>query len=714
MSNWIKNPVSAGAAKDLCDRYSCDTLTASIFLRRGIVNGEDILYYMEDDKRYLNNPFLFTEMEDAVDRIKQAKDEGEKVLVFGDSDVDGITATTVLYSHLVDMGLDVTWRVPLENDPYGLSKHAIDDFAKNYGSLIITVDCGISNNDEIDYANELGIDVIVTDHHMPPDILPNAAVIIDPKIEDCGYPFRDISGCAVAYKLVSALRFSELELYKQEMCLLNIRPANDSYIIEAIKMCNLVETKRLTETIIPGMISIQQTRLPTFLQGQQILCWDHSLQANQLQKIFGQGDLINMLDVQPEITGLMPSLAHASLLRLKTMSKIAKYSEKESDELDAFYNIFVTFANKQYANKKYEQKDLFDLQLVALSTLADIMPLKNENRILVKKGLESMQKMGLRQGLQELCNKLDLLGKPITSTLLSWNVNPVINASGRLGQADLGVHLLTEKEITIRKTYAEKICELNVKRRNLEQEAITFSEQAAYKSLEKLQNKLIIVADERIHDGVTGLVANKLAKQHNVPAIVITFVEGNLAIGSIRSSCGFEVLGILNSCSDIFINYGGHDFAAGFSFPKEKLQELLQRFENYITYVDIDFKKEDAITIDAELPHGFMTPDIRKTIEFFEPFGAENPQLIFLSQKAKILDAIVMGKTEKMHLKLTLDFGKHKWPAIFWGAAELLNRSFKVGDYVDIVFTIEQSLFNGTITQQIMLKECVKHNENQS
>ncbi len=713
MSNWIKNSVSPEAVKDLCERFGCDRLTASIFLRRGIINGQDILYFMEDDKRYLNNPFLFTAMEDAVDRIKQAKDEGEKVLVFGDSDVDGITATTILYSHLIDMGLDVTWRVPLENDPYGLSKHAIDDFAKNYGSLIITVDCGISNNEEIDYANELGIDVIVTDHHLPPDPLPNAAIIINPKIENCGYPYRDISGCAVAYKLVNALRFAELELYKQEMCLLNIRPANESYIIEAIKICNLVETERLTETIIPGMLSIQQTRLPTFLQGQQILCWDHALQVKQLTKIFGQGDLINMLDVRPEITTLMPSLSNASLLRLKTMSKIAKYCENKSDELDAFYNIFVTFANKQYANKKYEQKELLDLQLVALSTLADIMPLQNENRILVKKGIDAMKTIGLRQGLQELFNKLDLLGKPITSTLLSWNVNPVINASGRLGQANLGVHLFTEKENSVRKTYAEQIYELNTKRRELENNAIEFSAQTAFKSKERYQNKLLVVVDERIHHGVTGLVANKLSKQYNLPTVVITFIDENTAIGSTRSACGFEVLGLLNSCSDIFINYGGHDFAAGFSLPKEKLEELQYRFERYINYVDINnTDKEDKFVIDAELPQNFLTPDIKKTVEFFEPFGAENQPILFLSQKIKLLDAQIMGKTEKMHLKLTLDCGKHKWPAIFWGAAEKLNRDFKVGDFVDIVYTIEQSLFNGAITQQLMLKECVKHYEN--
>ncbi len=708
MSKWIKKNVSPEAVKELCERYDIDSLTAAIFLRRGITKGEDIMYFMEEDKRYLNNPFLFNNMEDAVDRIRQAKDEGERVLIFGDSDVDGITATTLLYTHLENMGLEVTWKVPSGNDPYGLSKAAIEEFSKNYGSLIITVDCGISNNEEIDYAASLGIDVIIVDHHTPPSELPNPAIIIDPKMEDSGYPFRDISGCAVAYKLVSALRFSEFELYKQQICLLNIRPVNEAFVIEGIKMVNLVEIDRIIETIIPDMLTIQQTRLPQFLQGQQILCWDESLQNKQLEKIFGRGDLINMLDIRDEIAKTMPSLASISLLRLKTMSKIAKYSDAPSDELDAFYNLFVTYASMQNANKKDAEQDALDLQLVALSTLADIMPLKKENRTLVRQGVASLNSGKIRQGLQELFQRLDILGKPITATTLSWNVNPVLNASGRLGKADIGVNLLTSKDASLRDSYASEIIELNAMRKNLENDAYLACEQQAYQSLEKHKQKLVVVASEKVHSGVTGLVANKLSKIHNVPAIVITLEDDDGAVGSVRSSCGVEVLGILHTCSDIFTNYGGHDFAAGFSFPKNRLNEVLYRFEAYIDNIIIKSKDEEQIVIDAELPHSFMTPDTKKIIERFEPFGAENPALALLCKKAKIVDANVMGKGERLHLKLTLDCGKHKWPALFWSEAERLNRDFAVGDFVDIVFSMDQNVFNGSVTQQLILQDCVK------
>ncbi len=708
MSKWIKKTVAPESVKDLVDRYDCDSLTAAIFLRRGITDGQDILYYMEDDKRYLHNPFLFNNMEDAVDRIKQAKDEGERVLIFGDSDVDGITATTLLFNYLEQMGMEVTWKVPCGDDPYGLTIEAIDEFSKNYGSLIITVDCGISNNQEVMHAASLGIDVIIVDHHTPPDEMPSPAIIIDPKDADSGYPFREISGCAVAYKLVSALRFSEFELYKQQICLLNIRPVNEAYVIEALKMVNLVEIDRITETIIPDMLSINQTRLPSFLQGQQILCWDEPLQVRQLEKIFGRGDLINMLDVRGEISKAMPSLASASLLRLKAMSKIAKYSESPSDELDAFFNLFVTFASKQNANKKDAEQDSLDLQLVALSTLADIMPLKNENRILVKQGLAAINSGKLRQGLQELFQRLDLLAKPITATTLSWNVNPVLNAAGRLGKPDIAVKLFTEKDASSRNAFAQQIIDLNVQRKELEADALKITEDKAYKSLEQYKNKLVVVADERIHSGVTGLVANKLAKQHKVPAIVITFVDENSAVGSVRSSCGVEVLGILHSASDLFTNYGGHDFAAGFSFTKGNVDEVLARFDAYTDNITINTELEEKITIDAELPHTFMTPETKAILERFEPFGQENAPLALLCKKVKIVDANVMGKGERLHLKLTLDCGKHKWPALFWSEAERLNRDFAVGDLVDIVFSMDQNVFNGSVTQQLILKDCIK------
>ena len=431
MSIWKKKDVAKEIVQEISKRYSCDLLTASILARRGITDGKDILFYTEKDQRYLHNPFLFENMEDAVDRILDAKDEEEKVLIFGDRDVDGITSTTILYQCLKDLGLDVQYKLPSGDEAYGISKEVIDEFAKNYGSLIITVDCGISNNEEIAYAAEKGIDVIVTDHHNPPQELPSPAIIIDPKIENSGYPFADISGCAVAYKLVQALRFSRCSMYKQEICLMNVRPITDAYIIECIKVQNMTEKARLTETIIPGLVNIQQTRLLPFLQGQQIFVWDKSVQTKLLSTIFGNGIEFNMLDIRDEIAKIIPSVANMSLLRLKSLSTIGKYDESACTELDGFFNIFITYI-QQAIFKNNNERNNFDLQLVAIAAIADIMPLKNENRILIKQGLDSINSGKIRPGLIELMARLNLIGKKVTSTDLSWGLIPALNATGRL------------------------------------------------------------------------------------------------------------------------------------------------------------------------------------------------------------------------------------------------------------------------------------------
>ncbi|HAH61011.1 MAG TPA: single-stranded-DNA-specific exonuclease RecJ, partial [Treponema sp.] len=463
MKTWNKKNISREVVKALCDTYGVDALTASIMARRGIVEGKDILYFKETDLRFLHNPFLFANMEDAVDRILNAKEEGEKILVFGDSDVDGVTSTAVLYGYLKEQGYDVQWRLPLGSDAYGLSTAAVDDFAKQYGSLIITVDCGISNVQEIAHANELGIDVIVTDHHNPPETLPAAYTVIDPKLPGSGYPFPDISGAAVAYKLVSALRFSNSDLYKQEITLLNVRPSeSEDYYIDCLKVRNLVQKEHISERAAQGTASVTHTKLPAFLTGQQIFVWNEPVIQKQLSEIFGSGVEFNMMDFRPQIAKLIPQLADESLLAVKDMSRIAKYSGEPASEIEGFFNLFVTFAERQTANAKNTADEQNDLQLVMLAALADIMPLKDENRILVRAGTGSMNGGRLRPGLAELFARLGMTGKKICSTDLSWTVIPSLNAAGRMGQSNVALEMLLSKECSSSPSFpsSEEFCHL--------------------------------------------------------------------------------------------------------------------------------------------------------------------------------------------------------------------------------------------------------------
>ncbi|MBQ6780007.1 MAG: single-stranded-DNA-specific exonuclease RecJ [Treponema sp.] len=706
---WNKKPVPREVTKELNEKYGIDALTASILVRRGVTSGEDIQYFLEDDKRFLHNPFSFTNMEDAVDRILQAKDEGEKVLIFGDRDVDGITSTTVLYDCFTALGIDTQWRLPSGNDAYGLNKAAVDDFAADYGTLIVTVDCGISNIEEIAYASSLGIDVIVLDHHNPPETLPAPAIIVDAKCEDAGYPFADISGCAVAFKTTCALRFALSELYKQEICLLTVRPMNEAYTVSCMKVQNLVQKDVLEETIIPGSIPIEKTRLVEFLRGQQIFVWDGAQTEKMLSAIFGKGVAFNLLDIRPEIAKLIPSVENLSLVRLKSLSKIARYNPAKATEIEGFYNIFVTYMNKQLANQfpgneKAEEKEL---QLVALAALADVMPLKNENRIFLHHGLAAINAGNVRPGLMELLSHQGLLGKRITSTDLSWSVVPVLNAAGRLGQPELAAQLFMEENAARRDELATQIVELNNMRKQLGAESFGYAMESAEQSISRHASKLCVVIDERIHRGISGLVAGKLCAQFNIPALVGTIVEDTV-IGSMRSCRGYDVTKFLNKMDGLFLNHGGHNSAAGFSLKKERLEEFIHTLELLAPTIELAADTSDSIDVDAELPPSYLKPDVLNIVDKFEPYGEENRPLTFMSQSLKIADAQLMGRTERQHLKLTLDCGTHKWPALFWGEGERLGRDFVKGDSVDVLYELNRNLFNGVETPQMILKDIRK------
>ncbi|WP_288602529.1 single-stranded-DNA-specific exonuclease RecJ [uncultured Treponema sp.] len=707
MSEWFKKQISKTQVESVSKKYSLDPITASIMVRRGITSGRDILYYIEDDLRFQHSPFMFAAMEDAVDRILDAKEENEKVLIFGDRDVDGVTSTTVLYDCLSSMGIDVSYKLPGGDDAYGLSMQAVEEFAANYGSLIITVDCGISNNAEIAKAAELGLDVIVVDHHNAPETLPSPAIIIDPKTENSGYPFPDISGCAVVYKLVSAIRFSQSSWYKQDVTLLNVNKENSA--VECVKVRNLVPVSRLTQTIDQNTASLSDTNLPFYLQGQLLLAWDAKTLSQDLQSLFGDGAQFNLVDIRDEAAKLFPKFASMTLTQLKGMSKMAKYGDHEPTEIGGFYNIFVTWVQKSLAKDfpSFAQAEEKDLQLVALAALADIMPMKNENRIFVKNGLKSINSGRIRPGLRELMAELNLTGKRINSIDLSWVVVAHLNAAGRLGQPELAAKLFITDSQNERLETAKQIIELNAERKQLCVDAWNYAGIQAKASIPLHSNKLCVVIDERINRGVSGILAGRLVSTYNVPAMAVTIVDG-IAIGSMRSCRDYDVTQFLNKMDDLFINHGGHNFAAGFSFKRERLAEFEERIKTLSSEIKLGDTKDTGGDIDAEIPAQYLTPALLDISDRFEPYGEENPQLLFMAKNIRVASGQRMGKGEKMHLKITVDCGKYKWPCIFWNEGERLGRDFNVGDRVDFIFRVERNVFNRIETPQINLVDIKK------
>jgi single-stranded-DNA-specific exonuclease len=709
--NWEKKAVSPQLVKDISAKYGCDLLAASILARRGLETGDAIKFFLEDDIRFLHNPFEMPGMEDAVERILHAKDEGEKVLVFGDGDVDGITGTVLLVEYLAGLGMDVSWRIPGGDDPYGLSLEAVEKFAGDYGTLIITVDCGISRVAEIKRAGELSVDVIVTDHHEPQEQLPDALVIIDTKLkpapENLPYPFKDLSGCGVAFKLVSALRFAQKsELYGQPVCLLNTRPVNDAWIVEVAKMRNLAVIATLTETIIPGVVQINDTRLPVFLEGQQILVWDAPLQKRTLMKLFGGGVEVGMLDIAPEIGKEIPQASGKSLVRIKELSTVAKYVDRDVSDLDIFISLFRSFVHKREMSAGADE--IFDLQMVTLGTIGDIMPLLDENRIIIRNGLKSIVQRS-RPGIAELLDKLELSGSHFDVKEIAWKVCPAINAARRMGCPEKAAALFFEKDRVKRERLAVELVDMNKQRKLLEEEIWSIVEPMAYRSLADHHEKLALAYGDEINKGVTGLIAQRIARRFEVPAVAVSFA-GDVYTGSVRSARGYNIGSLLEQCADLFIDSGGHAFAGGFSLKKENWDAVRERLKTAAYTIELDEEREgQTVYIDAELPPEYLTPNLLNLVDRFAPYGKENEPLIFLAKNLVIEDINFIGKVESKHLRMTLAGGKHKWPSLYWDAAvRVVNKEFGKGDRVDAVFTLSRDWYKGIATPQMMITDLRK------
>lgn len=703
MKKFIKKEISKEKVKELCQKFNISPLESSILARREITKPEDLFYFLEEDLRFTHQSFLFNQMEDAVERILQAKDEEEKILIFGDRDVDGITSTAILFNYLKENNYDVSWKIPTGEEAYGLQEEVIEEFAKNYGSLIITVDCGISNFNEIEKANSLGIDVIVTDHHNPPEKLPNAAVIIDPKVQNSGYPFSEISGAAVAFKLVEALRFSKTPFYNQEFCFLNIVKTENGSKIECLKMKNFVTISEFSEEFNSDLKSFSDTKLYDYIKSELICVWNSESVKKQLKNLFGNKIDFNLYDIEPEIIKFFPSLKNKSIEQLKNISKIAKYTSKNISNVQGLCNLYITFAQKQnelnFPNQKENSNK--DLQLVSLAAFADVMPLQNENRIFIKQGLKSMNK-NPRNGLKELFAYLDLFGKEITAQTLGWKINPALNAAGRMGESYTAVELLTSENPQERELLAKKIIEFNIQRKENVSSAEFYVTKDAEESISEFDNKLSLVADERIHKGITGLLAGRFSAKFQVPAFVLTLnEEKTIYFGSLRSCRSLNATDLLNKFDEnFFIGHGGHDYAAGFSFEKEKLEIFKDKLKYFIKDITLS-EKEEEIFVDAELPVQYISEDLLNISQKFEPYGNKNQDLIFYSKEIPIIEANLIGKPQPQHLKLLLDCQNYKFPAIFWNAANKLNIEFSVGEKINILYNIEKNTFNGISKPQI-------------
>jgi len=719
---WIKDEIDPAMVRTMAKTYGIDTLTASILARRKVTEPGQVLYYLESDPRHLHNPFLFEAMEDAVDRILLAADEGEKVMVFGDSDTDGVTATTLMVEALASAGIEATWRVPRGEEPYGLSVQAVEAFAAAGGTLIVTVDCGISNHAEVDRAAELGVDVIVCDHHKLQSPEPPAAVaVIDPKIEGCGYPFRDLAGAGVAYKLAKALAFGRSGLYKQPVALLHIgkEPAANAeadesaaaaglaapprYRIEAARLHNLVETARFSETVEEGSprTGAVLEKLAKFLSGRSIFTFQAGSQRAATRAVFGAGVDIQWYDLADEIALAFPEFAGKTLAEAGAELKLARYAAaaSASGDIDALKALFAMLAQRRLGPQ--DESDGF-LQLATLGTIADLMPLRDENRIIVRRGVEAIG-AAPRKGLAELLQAQGL-GRGLTSTEIAWQVTPLLNAAGRLGKPEIALDLLLSSDPAARMKAVQDIVQVNAERKKMGADTWEAVYPLARESYEANEHRFVLIRSAAVRAGITGLLASRMVGVFKVPSIVAAVKDDGTIVGSIRTANNFRISGLLAACADLFIDYGGHDAAAGFSLTADRWERFEAIAVEHLKSAELA-AAEESIVVDAELPHNYLKPELRNVYAAFEPFGEENRPLVFMARGVSMVDAQIVGKAAKNHLKLTLDFGKYKWPALLWDGAERLERdfSFRSKDKIDLLFKVTVNRWNGEEKPQLEL-----------
>ena len=389
------------------------------------------------------------------------------------------------------------------------------------------MDCGVSNVAEIELAASWASRRIVIDHHNPPADLPPALAVVNPKLP--GYPFRDLCGCAVASKVEWALRFSRSPFFGASLCLLNARPANETVVVEAVRMVNLVETGGSPRASCRDSWPSRRRGWPRSSAGDEVLVLDAPAQARLLARLRrrpGAGSVGH----GPARRQFLPTWRARACSRSSQAGAEASL-RSPAPEIDALADLFLDWcrARAGAARPVFGRMDL-----VTLGTLADLMPLLDENRIMVRVGLESLGKSE-RDGLRRIFQRKDLLGRRISTADIAWQVAPVLNSAGRLGEPGKATRMFLSKTAEETEALVEELFALDTRRKSLGEATWATILPLARESFEKTGGRCVLVHDEKIPRGITGIMASRLQGVFKVPAIVIARGP-DAAIGSIRSN----------------------------------------------------------------------------------------------------------------------------------------------------------------------------------
>lgn len=479
----------------------------NLLYNRNIKDSEEIHNFLNTSLDNIHSPLLLKDVDRAVERVLKAKENGEDIWIYGDYDVDGITSTSLCYLALSELGISPKYYIPLRDEGYGLNKEAMDYIKSQGGKVIITVDCGISAHPEIEYANSLGLDIIVTDHHEINNGNPPAYAVINPKREDNEFPYKYLAGVGTAFMLIYAL--------------------------------------------------------------------------------------------------------------------FDKFGKKE---------------------------DLYKyLDIVAIGTVADIVPLLEENRIFTKFGMEQLNRSHWL-GISMLIKKIfeDYQTRKFSTYDIGFIIAPIFNAAGRLEDAKRAVELFIEKDHRVCTEIINELLNNNSERKEIQE---TILERAIFKiENEKLfENSVLVVAEEGFHHGVIGIVASKILDRYYKPTIIMEIKpEEGIATASCRSIEGFNMIEALNSMKELFVKYGGHAGAAGFSIKIENIDEFSRRINEYAKKNIPESSLIKPVKLDITIPAYKISYDFIDKISLLEPFGFGNPSPLFALNNCEISGLRPIGK-EKTH-----------------------------------------------------------------
>jgi single-stranded-DNA-specific exonuclease len=562
MKRWIVKGSDGADCNDLAESLEISPVIARLLINRGFRDADQARIFLTGGVSDLYDPFLMKGMRRAVERLARAVKNKEKILIHGDYDVDGVTATALLIFVLRDFGLTPFYYIPDRlNEGYGLSAEGVKEALRIKAGLVITVDCGITSCEEIKALNAGGIDVIITDHHEVPECLPSAYSVINPHQKDCPYPDENLSGVGVAFKLCQAL-------------------------------CSELGSKSVSEK----------------------------------------------------------------------------------------------------------------LDIVAVGTISDVVPLVGENRILVKEGLKLLNNGKANKGIKALMEESGSKKKEIGSFEVGFIIGPRINAAGRLGSADQAVELLLTEDPEKAAAFAGRLNEANRERQKIERATLNEAVSKIDKEINFKEHKVIVLHNDDWHRGVIGIVASRISNRFYRPTLLISTKDG-VGRGSGRSIENFHLFEALAGCDEILKEYGGHKYACGFTIIENNLN-LFKKTINEIA--DNVLSAEDLIpclNIDMEVKLNLLDYDVIRDISKIGPFGSENAEPLFCSRNLRLIRPPRIMKEE--HLKLWVTDGSKNFEAVGFGIAKdpdiqnILNNHSEF----DLAYTASINTWQGLDSIQLKIED---------